>query len=468
MNVPTLPKSGDRRFGSDFIWGVSTSSYQIEGAASDDGRGPSIWDTYCRQPGCITSGETGDIACDHYHRYREDIALMQQLGIDAYRFSVAWSRVLPRGRGEVNEAGLGFYDRLIDTLIAADIEPWLCLYHWDLPQALGDLGGWTNRSCAQWFADYAGLVGHRFGDRVKRFATFNEPSVFTLFGFCFGGQPPGISDREMLLRAVHHINLAHGTAIDVLRGEVKGASLGIIHNYQPCRPETNTPQNMAAAHTMDAYWNRAFPDPQLLGHYPHLVADAVTPYQIVGDHARICRPIDWFGLNHYSPNYVRADSGNALGVGFGSAPADVKRTHMGWPIEPDAFRDTLVTVHKRYGLPIYVLENGCSSADTINGAGEVVDQPRIEFLRAYTSAMFDAIAQGADVRGYFVWSLLDNFEWASGYGQRFGLAYVDYLTQRRIPKASFRWYSEQIRSSRTGTSLSAKPPVDSPITARNS
>ena len=251
-----------------FVWGVSTSSYQIEGAAQEDGRGPSIWDTYCRQPGRIKNGDTGEIACDHYHRYTEDIALMRNLGVKAYRFSVSWPRVMPTGRGATNEVGLAFYDRLIDGLLAAEIEPWLCLYHWDLPQALGDRGGWTNRESVEWFADYATLIGRRYGDRVKRYATFNEPSVFTLFGYCLGGQPPAISDHASLLRAIHHVNLAHGAAVDRLRASVINASVGAVHNCQPCRPAREGPEHLLASQKLDAYWNGAFPDPQLLGKYP--------------------------------------------------------------------------------------------------------------------------------------------------------------------------------------------------------
>ncbi len=429
-----------------FVWGVSTSSYQIEGAANEDGRGPSIWDTYCREPGRIVNGDTGDVACDHYHRYREDVALMRDLGVNAYRFSVAWPRVIPDGRGDVNEAGLAFYDRLVDALIAAGIEPWLCLYHWDLPLALGKQGGWTNRDCVQWFADYTALIARRYGDRVKRFATFNEPSVFTLFGFCMGGQAPGIADHTMLLRAIHHVNLGHGAAIDVLRANVTNASLGAIHNCQPCLPATEDPKDVAAARKFDDYWNRAFPDPQLLGSYPPSIAAAMAPHQQPDDLRRIRRPVDWFGLNHYSPIYARADDGNPLGVGFGSAPADVPRSSMGWPLQPEAFRDTILALHHRYGLPIFVLENGTAAVDQVDAKGEVLDQPRIEFLRAYTAAMFDAIKAGADVRGYFIWSLLDNFEWGSGYSQRFGIVYVDYPTQRRIPKELFRWYAQLIKS----------------------
>lgn len=451
--VPAASILGSNGPSNKFIWGVSTSSYQIEGATSQDGRGPSIWDTYCRQPGRIANGDTGDVACDHYHRYQDDIALMRELGVAAYRFSVAWPRVLPKGRGKINEAGLAFYDRLIDALLAADIEPWLCLYHWDLPQGLDDLGGWTNRDCAMWFADYAALIARRYGDRVARFATFNEPSVFTLFGFSLGGQAPGITDHAMLLRAIHHVNLAHGAAIDVLRANVRQASLGIIHNCQPCRPASDRPDDLAAARKFDAYWNGAFPDPQLAACYPQSLADAVAPYQQPGDLARICRPIDWFGLNHYSPLYVKADDNNPLGISFGDAPPSVPRNTMGWPVEPDAFRETLLRVHQRYRLPIYVMENGTATADEVGATGEVTDQPRIDFLQAYTAALFEAIKAGADVRGYFIWSLLDNFEWSSGYGPRFGITYVDFPSQRRIPKASFWWYSRLIKNSSSALAI---------------
>jgi beta-glucosidase len=320
-----------------FVWGVSTSSYQIEGAVKEDGRGSSIWDTYCAQTGRIANGDTGEIACDHYHRFLEDIDLMRELGVSAYRFSVAWPRVLPQGRGAVNEGGLAFYDRLIDAVIEAGIEPWLCLYHWDLPQALDDLGGWTSRDCAGWFADYAALIARRFGDRVRHFATFNEPSVFSLLGYCMGGQAPGIANHSLLLRTIHHVNLAHGGAIDVLRANVPEVSLGIIHNYQPCLPASDSPQDAAAARILDAYWNGAFPDPQLLAHYPPLLADFIAPYQQPGDLARICRPVDWFGLNHYSALYVQAFGGNPLGVGFGPVPPDVPRTSIGWQVSRTSF-----------------------------------------------------------------------------------------------------------------------------------
>ena len=433
---------------ADFVWGVSTASYQIEGAVQEDGRGPSIWDRYCRQIGRIANGDRGDIACDHYHRYAEDIDQMRTLGISAYRFSVAWPRVLPTGRGAVNVTGLAFYDRLIDALLSAKIEPWLCLYHWDLPQALDDRGGWISRDCALWFADYVAVVARHFGDRVQRFATFNEPSVFTLLGYALGSHAPGIADRTAHLRAIHHVNLGHGAGVDVLRSLVPAASIGAIHNYQPCHPSPDTPQNAAAAQRLDAYWNRAFPDPQLLAFYPPSIAEAIEPYQQAGDMAAICRQVDWFGLNHYAPIYCKADPGALLGFSFADAPAHLGRTGIGWPICPDAFRETLLAISGHYRLPIYVLENGYGGPEHADANGQVEDIARIDYLNGYTQAMKEAIGVGADVRGYFVWSLLDNFEWAEGYAQRFGLIHVDYESQRRTPKASAGWYAQLIAASR--------------------
>jgi beta-glucosidase len=437
-------KVSDRPSGPEFVWGVSTASYQIEGAVNEDGRGPSIWDTFCRQKGSVANGDTGDIACDHYHRYHEHIALMHDLGVRAYRFSVAWPRVLPTGRGVVNAAGLGFYDRLIDALLAAGIEPWVCLYHWDLPQALDDRGGWTNRDCAGWFADYAALVARHYGDRIRRFATFNEPSVFTLLGYGFGWHAPGLTDRSALLRAIHHVNLGHGSAVDVLRAHVAGASIGAIHNYQPCFPAT--PADEAAREQLDAFWNGAFPEPQLKAHYPPVLAAEVDAFQQRGDLARICRPVDWFGFNHYSPIYAKADPSSPLGFRWADPPADKKRTGMGWAMDPQAFGDTLLTLNARYRLPIYVMENGFGNHEEPDVAGRILDQDRIAYLQSYTDALRAAIKQGADVRGYFVWSLIDNFEWNSGYAARFGLVYVDYPTLRLTPKASFAWYANLIKT----------------------
>ena len=436
--------AGDLR--KDFVWGVSTSSYQIEGASVVDGRGPSVWDAYCRVPGHIANGDTGDVACDHYHRYREDVALMRQLGVAAYRFSVAWPRVLPQGIDEANKAGLDFYDRLIDELLAAGIEPWLCLYHWDLPQALQDKGGWQNREIASWFGDYATLLALRFGDRVKRFATFNEPSVFTLFGFGFAWHPPGLMDAAALHAAIHHVNLAHGEGVDAIRAQRPGALIGAIHNVQPSRPVGSAPADGDAARLLGAYWNRAFPDAQILGRYPDelikLMASVVRP----GDLARISRPVDWFGLNHYSPIYARANEKAPLRFDWADSPSDVRRSPIGWQVDPEAFRDTLIDVHGRYGLPIYVTENGAGANEKPDEQGHIVDNERIACLEAYIRALREAVARGADVRGYFVWSLLDNFEWGAGYANRFGLTYVDFATQRRILKASAHWYARLIHA----------------------
>lgn len=432
---------------ASFKWGVSTAAYQIEGAAAEDGRGPSIWDLFSRQKGRVVNGDTGDVACDHYHLYREDVALMRRLGAQVYRFSVAWPRVLPRGRGRTNSPGLDFYDRLIDELLESGIEPWLCLYHWDLPQALDDLGGWQNRDIAFWFADYAALIARRYGDRVRHFATFNEPNVCTLFGYGMGWNAPGIADRRSFLQASHHVNLAHGEAVRTLRTLVSDAQLGAIYNRQVCLPVSAAPEDAVAANLLDACWNRLYADPQCLAEYPPELVDGVEEFMHAGDMARIAQPIDWFGLNHYCPIYARADQG-PLGFAWADAPRDRPVTGVGWRIDPDAFRDELIGTHKRYRLPIYITENGYGANETLDEAGGVNDGGRIAYLAAYTHALEEAVAAGADLRGYYVWSILDNFEWGSGYANRFGLVYVDYPTQKRVPKASFDWFARLIQAQR--------------------
>ena len=444
---PSPPKLG---LPPGFLWGVSTSSYQIEGAANEDGRAPSIWDTFSRTRGKVNNGDTGDIACDHYHRYPEDIRLMRQLGLDVYRFSIAWPRVLPRGRGAVNEKGLDFYDRLIDGLLAAGIQPWICLYHWDLPQALQDLGGWTQRDSAGWFGDYAMLVARRYGDRVKHWCTFNEQNVSTLFGYIWATMAPGIIDRAAYLRAVHHQNLAHGIAIDVLRDTVPNAFLGVVHNRQVVYPERHDPAHQPVVDMMNAHWNDIFPDPQILGQYPALVADDIEPYVRAGDLTQICRPMDWFGINHYGPIWARTDRSSVFGFNMGAGPDGMPLTEIGWSIYPEAFHYELMELTRRYKLPIYVTESGCGSdKDKPDASGQVNDLHRIRYLTDYIGAMAQAIRDGADVRGYFVWSLLDNFEWAAGFANRFGLIYVDFATQERIMKASAHWYSELAKINRS-------------------
>ncbi|MGE3905918.1 MAG: GH1 family beta-glucosidase [Reyranellaceae bacterium] len=429
----------------DFLWGASTSSYQIEGAANEDGRGPSIWDTRSHTPGKIENGDTGDVACDHYHRWPEDVGLMRRLGIGAYRFSLAWPRLLPQGTGAANDKGLDFYDRLIDALLEARIEPWICLYHWDLPQALQDRGGWASRDAAGWFADYAALAASRYGDRVKRWATFNEFNVFTLFGYAIDWGAPGITDRAQHLQAIHHANLAHGEGVRALRDLVPGASIGGIHNRQRILPEKDSDADRQAAALLDEHWNLAFTEPQLRGAYPPLLARALEPYVQPGDLARIAARTDWLGLNHYGPIFARADPGWIWGYAWGEAPADAPRTEIGWPIFPEMFEQELVELTERYRLPIYVTENGCGGDDAPDAQGRVDDPKRITYLHAYVEAMRQAMMRGADVRGYFVWSLLDNFEWGSGYRNRFGIVHVDFASQKRTPKSSFDWYAELIR-----------------------
>ncbi len=439
--------AGSFDFPSDFLWGASTSAYQIEGAAAEDGRGPSIWDSFCKMKGRVNHGHNGDVACDHYHRYGEDIELMKDLGLGAYRFSLSWPRLLPAGKGPVNPAGLDFYDRLIDGLLDAGIEPWATLYHWDLPQGLDDLGGWTNRDSAGWFADYALLCAKRYGDRVRRWATFNEFSVFTLFGYAFGWGAPSVSDRAAHLKAIHHVNLAHGAAVDVLRATVPRALVGAIHSVQPCRPASPAPEDIAATSLFNEHWNLAFPDPQILGHYPPQIAQAIEPYLQAGDMARICRPIDWFGVNHYAPIYGKADPDMLWGFVFGALPETLPRSGVGWPVDPVAFEETLSGLTDRYHLPIYVTENGygTQSADGPRERDELDDRGRVAYLAGSVAAMQRARQAGADVRGYFVWSLLDNFEWGAGYDDRFGIVFVDFATQERILKASARWYRDLIR-----------------------
>jgi beta-glucosidase len=430
-------------FPSSFLWGASTSAYQVEGAAREDGRGPSIWDTRCLIPGKVADGSSGDVACDHYHRYAGDIGLMKEMGIGAYRFSVSWPRLLPAGKGAVNEKGLDFYDRVIDRVLEAGIEPWLCLYHWDLPQALDDLGGWTSRDSAGWFADYAMLAARRYGDRVKRWATFNEFNVFTMFGYAIDWAAPGVTDRAAHLKAIHHVNLAHGDGVAVLRGAVQDAQVGAIHNVQPVHPESDTAENIAAAALLDEHWNLVFGDPQVLGHYPPLTGPAIAPYVQPGDMARIRQKLDWFGVNHYGPIFAKVDPATTWGYGWGSMRTDVKSVDIGWTIHPDAFRETLLAVSRRYGLPVYVTESGCGDP-----TGAIDDSGRVLFLAEYVKSMREAMDQGADVRGYFVWSLLDNFEWGSGYTTRFGVIHVDFETLERTPKTSARWYGALARSGR--------------------
>ncbi|MFI7598137.1 GH1 family beta-glucosidase [Actinoplanes sp. NPDC049681] len=418
-------------FPPGFLWGVSTAAYQIEGAVREDGRGPSIWDTFSHTPGRVRDGDTGDVACDHYHRWAQDVELLAELGVSAYRFSIAWPRVQPAGAGPVNGAGLDFYDRLVDALLARGIAPVPTLFHWDLPQALEDAGGWLSRETSYRFADYAAVVADRIGDRISRWITLNEPVVHMAQGYAFGTHAPGRTLLMDALPVAHHQLLGHGLAMRALRTR-GGAEVMITNN---CTPVRAAGDDLAAAEVYDAFHNRLFLDPVLRGEYPPFAADA--DFVRDGDMEVIATPMDALGLNYYNPTLVKAaPEGSPLP--FETVDIEgVPRTAFGWPVVPDGLRELLVGLRERYaGLlpPVYITENGCSTA------GPVHDADRIDYLDGHLRALHAAIEAGVDVRGYFVWSLLDNFEWAEGYSQRFGLVHVDYETQRRTPRDSFAWF----------------------------
>jgi beta-glucosidase len=433
-------------FGRGFVWGASTSSYQIEGAATADGRGPSIWDVFSHTPGRTYDGDTGDIACDHYHRSAEDVAWLARGGFGAYRFSTAWSRILPTGTGAINDSGLDFYDRLVDQLIARGVAPWLCLYHWDLPEALQARGGWLNRDIASWFADYARIVAARLGDRVRHWIMLNEAVITALFGYGQGTLAPGLTGWPNAVAAFHHQNLAQGRALQALRAERPGLALGTVMTLQPVRPVSASAADAAAADRFDAIWNRTCLDPILQDGYPARLAEDFAPVLRAGDLAAIHQPIDFLGLNYYSPLYVAHARDRMTGARFGQPPDGVAVTALDWPIEPDALTDQLVELRDRYGNPdVYITENGACFDDAVEPDGTVQDGARIDYLRGHLLAARAAQRQGVALRGYFVWSLLDNFEWVEGYSRRFGIIHVDFATLQRTPKASFHWLADVIR-----------------------
>ncbi|HVA30243.1 MAG TPA: GH1 family beta-glucosidase [Gaiellaceae bacterium] len=432
-------------FPPGFIWGAATSAYQIEGAADEDGRGRSIWDSFCEQPGAVLNGDTGAVACDFYHRYHQDIALMQKLGLDGFRFSIAWPRILPEGRGRVNQAGLDFYDRLVDNLLAADLRPFPTLYHWDLPQALEDAGGWPVRATAEAFAEYVELVAARLGDRILDWTTHNEPYCASWLGYGLGVHAPGRTDLADAAAAAHHVLLSHGLAVDVLRRECPGAEVGIVLDSWPVHPASDDPRDAAAAAAADGFRNRLFFDPVLRGRYPDDVLERLgdaAPDVRDGDLATIAAPLDFLGANNYSRTVVAAgDDGEPVEI----APTGAPTTAMGWEIYPDGIYEVLTRLHRDYDAPpLYVTENGAAFPDLRGDDGRIDDRDRIDYLESYLGAVARAIDEGVPVRGYFVWSLLDNFEWAFGYSKRFGLVYVDFETLQRIPKSSFYWYRDQI------------------------
>ncbi len=442
----------DRGLAPDFRWGAATAAYQIEGAVAEDGRSPSIWDTFCRVPGAIDNGDTGDIACDHYHRWPEDIGLMRRLGLDSYRFSIAWPRVLPDGTGRVNAAGLDFYDRLVDSLLDAGVTPFPTLYHWDLPQVLQDQGGWPARETAYAFAEFASVVGERLGDRVTDWFTINEPLCSAWIGHLEGTMAPGIKDLSLAVPASHHLLLGHGLATAALRASApRPVRIGAVLNLSPCDPASDADADVAAAVRADGHTNRWWLDPLYGRGYP---ADMIDVYGIEppvrdGDLETIAAPMDHFGLNYYFRQVVTDDPiGDPPFARLVSVP-DWTLTAMGWEVYADGLEQLLVRLSDEYGVRrIYVTENGSAWPDEIEPDGNVEDKDRIAYLEQHLEACLRAAAHGAPVAGYFAWSLMDNFEWAYGYAKRFGLVHVDYETQRRTIKASGYRYADIIRTHR--------------------
>ena len=441
------------RFPDDFLWGSATASYQIEGAVTEDERGPSIWDTFSHTPGKTHNGDTGDVACDHYHRFADDVTLMQQLGLQAYRFSVAWPRVIPHGFGQVNERGLDFYDRLVDALLAANITPFVTLYHWDLPQALQDKGGWADRATVDAFVEYTDAVVSRLGDRVTHWITHNEPQVVAFVGNFDGRHAPGIRDPRTALQVAHNLLLSHGHAVPVLRSARPGAEVGITLNLSPMHPASDSDADRAAANRLDMAYNRWFLDPVFGRGYPQELVELygdMLPAGASDELTIAATPLDFVGVNYYFPQSVQAapQSEHPLALRLlGRADhlaAGREVTAMGWPIVPEAFAETLQRVHADYNpKAIYVTENGAAFDDTLED-GAVHDAQRIAYLRSHLAAACTALDGGVPLRGYFLWSLLDNFEWAYGYEKRFGIVYVDYPTQERVLKDSAKWYQQVV------------------------
>jgi beta-glucosidase len=437
-------------FPDDFLWGSATSAYQVEGSPLADGAGPSIWHRFVRTPNLVANGDTGDVACDHYRRYAEDVALMRTLGMNAYRFSIAWSRILPQGRGAVNPAGLDFYERLVDALLDKGIEPLVTLYHWDLPAALDDRGGWLNPDVAQWFADYAAVVFRRLDDRVSMWSTINEPWVVTDGGYLHGALAPGHRNRFEAPIATHHLLRAHGTAVQAYRA-VGTHRIGIVVNLEPKYPASDEAADRAAVTRADAYMNRQYLDPVFFGRYPDELREIfgeAWPEWTVDDMALIKQPIDFVGVNYYTRSVTRSDPQAWPLRASAVRQPRATYTETGWEVFPQGLTDTLIAVKERYGNPpVYVTENGAAFFDPPVADGDRVPDPlRVSYLRAHIAAVHAAVESGTDVRGYFAWSLLDNFEWSLGYAKRFGIVHVDFDTQKRTLKDSALFYARVIAS----------------------
>lgn len=444
-----------RPFGEGFLFGAATSAYQIEGSPLADGAGASIWHRFSHTPGCVARGETGDVACDHYRRYSEDVALMHELGLEAYRFSISWSRVFPEGRARINARGLDFYSRLVDRLLEAGIRPFATLYHWDLPVALDERGGWLNPDVVHWFADYARAVFAHLGDRVNMWATINEPWVVADAGYLFGVHAPGHRSPFEAPIASHHLLRAHAAAVRVYRAEGSG-SIGLVVNLEPKSAASESAENRAATARADAYMNRYYLDPIFFSRYPDeletIFGDA-WPAFAAGDLQGIAEPIDFLGINYYTRGLTRHDDDLPPVRARNVRRPGATYTETGWEVHPESLTRVLMWVKARYGdLPLFITENGAAFRDPpVDASGRVADVQRVDYLREHLKAAAAAVSQGVNLRGYFTWSLLDNFEWAHGYSKRFGIVHVDFRTQRRTPKDSARFYRDVIRT--RGTAL---------------
>ncbi|MGA8365690.1 MAG: GH1 family beta-glucosidase [Candidatus Acidiferrales bacterium] len=442
------------QFPRDFHWGASTAAYQIEGAWKEDGKGESIWDRFSHTTGAIKGATNGDEACDSYHRYREDIALQKQMNLSSYRFSISWPRIQSEGTGAPNPKGLDHYSRVVDALLEAKIRPLVTLYHWDLPQALEDKGGWPKRDVAGYFADYCGIVAKSLGDRIKDWAIFNEPWIFTALGYYLGDHAPGRTDFDDFLRATHVVNLAQGSAFRAVKAARPSARVGTAFSTTYAQPKTDSEADQAAAERYHAFLNLWFIEPALRGEYPKVLAERITPEMLgvkAGDMETVRAPLDFLGINYYTRTIVEnADDLKALHARK-SLGRDGPLTEFGWEVWPDGFYELLTRMTRDYNKPVMeITENGCSYGDTPDDRGEVPDQRRTEFCRGYIGAVARAMREGADIRGYHHWSLMDNFEWAEGYTQRFGLTYVDFRNQKRTIKESGKWYGRLAATGKLG------------------
>lgn len=442
-------------FRKDFIWGTATASYQIEGAAYEDGKGRNIWDEFCKQPGKIVDHSNGNIACDHYHRYKEDVKLISEMGVNAYRFSLNWSRILPEGIGDINQEGIDFYNNLIDELLSKGIEPYITLFHWDYPSALEEKGGWSNPESPEWFEYYTKVVARAFGDRVKNFITFNEPQCIIYAGYCVGTFAPGrILPNEITVKMAHNILISHGLAVRALRDEIPDCKIGYAPCCDPAIPLTDSEEDIEAAREAffsvdEKLWALScswWSDPVVLGKYPEKILQKIGQYlpeNYEEDMNIICQPLDFYGHNIYKGFRYKKGEDGPVKEPF---PIGYPHTVNGWPVTPECLYWAAKFLYERYKLPFIITENGISGRDIISLDGKIHDYSRIDYLQKYLLQLKKASDEGVDVRGYFVWSLMDNFEWQQGYIERFGMIYVDYQTLKRIPKDSYYWYKKTIET----------------------